>query len=61
MFSFRVAAAPRDIPRHDAKAAVRFIRKNAKRFGVDADKIAVWGEPWFHCSGLSLMGIIWTV
>ena len=31
---------------HNAKAAVRFVRKNAERFGVDAAHIAVWGEPW---------------
>ncbi|CAE7191139.1 pnbA, partial [Symbiodinium sp. KB8] len=29
---------------HNAKAAVRFVRKNAERFGVDAAHIAVWGE-----------------
>jgi|GEM_PF-697963 len=29
---------------HDAKAAVRFIRANAKRYQLDADKIVVWGN-----------------
>jgi acetyl esterase/lipase len=28
---------------HDAKAAIRFIRANAKKFELDADKIVVWG------------------
>lgn len=29
---------------HDAKAAVRFIASHAKAFGVDASRIAAWGE-----------------
>lgn len=28
---------------HDAKAAIRFIRANAKKYRLDADKIVVWG------------------
>jgi acetyl esterase/lipase len=27
----------------DAKAAVRFLRANAKRFGINPDRIAIWG------------------
>ena len=29
---------------HDCKAALRFVRANAGRYGLDADKIAVWGS-----------------
>lgn len=29
---------------HDCKAAVRFLRKNAKRFGLDPRKFGVWGS-----------------
>jgi acetyl esterase/lipase len=29
---------------HDSKAAIRWIRANAARFGVDADRIGVWGR-----------------
>ncbi len=29
---------------HDAKAAIRFIRANADRFELDAEKIVVWGN-----------------
>jgi acetyl esterase/lipase len=28
----------------DIKAAVRYLRANAKKYGIDTDKIAVWGE-----------------
>jgi acetyl esterase/lipase len=28
----------------DIKAAVRFLRANAKKYGIDSGKIAVWGE-----------------
>lgn len=28
---------------HDAKAAIRFLRANAKQYQLDADKIVVWG------------------
>ena len=37
-----VATFPAQI--HDAKAAVRFLRANAKRFGLDPDHFGVWGE-----------------
>ncbi len=33
---------------HDAKCAVRFLRANCSRFGIDPDRIAVWGES---CGG----------
>lgn len=29
---------------HDCKAAIRWIRANAKMYGVDPEKIAVWGS-----------------
>ena len=29
---------------HDCKAAVRFLRKNAQRFGLDPEKFGVWGS-----------------
>ena len=29
---------------HDAKAAVRFIARHAEEYGVDATRIAAWGE-----------------
>lgn len=29
---------------HDLKAAIRFLRANAKKYGYRADKIAVWGS-----------------
>ncbi len=29
---------------HDVKAAIRFIRANAKRYNLNPDKIAVWGS-----------------
>lgn len=29
---------------HDCKAAIRWIRANAKKYGVDPEKIAVWGS-----------------
>jgi acetyl esterase/lipase len=28
----------------DIKAAIRYLRANAKKYGIDADNIAVWGE-----------------
>jgi acetyl esterase/lipase len=28
---------------HDAKAAVRFLRGNAARYGIDPDRVAAWG------------------
>ena len=33
---------------HDSKCAVRFLRANASRFGIDPDRIGVWGES---CGG----------
>lgn len=32
----------------ECKCAVRYLRKNAERFGIDPDKIGVWGES---CGG----------
>lgn len=29
---------------HDCKSAVRFLRKNAKRYGIDPNRIGVWGS-----------------
>ena len=29
---------------HDCKAAIRWIRANAKRYGLDSDRIGVWGN-----------------
>ena len=29
---------------HDIKAAIRFLRANAKKYGFDADKIIIWGS-----------------
>ncbi|HEY9786405.1 MAG TPA: alpha/beta hydrolase [Candidatus Obscuribacterales bacterium] len=29
---------------HDLKAAIRFLRANAKRFGIDPNRIGVWGS-----------------
>ena len=29
---------------HDCKAAIRYLRKNARSFGIDPDKIGVWGS-----------------
>jgi acetyl esterase/lipase len=29
---------------HDAKAAIRWVRANARRYGLDADRIGVWGR-----------------
>ncbi|MDB4792483.1 alpha/beta hydrolase [bacterium] len=29
---------------HDCKAALRFVRANAKKYGLDSDRIAVWGS-----------------
>jgi acetyl esterase/lipase len=31
------------MPLHDAKAAIRFIRANARKFRLDPEKIVVWG------------------
>ena len=44
---------------HNAKAAVRFVRKNAERFGVDAAHIAVWGSlgPWNSVGRGLLLGV----
>jgi acetyl esterase/lipase len=28
---------------HDCKAAIRWLRANAKKYGIDADRFAVWG------------------
>jgi acetyl esterase/lipase len=36
--------APFPAQLHDAKAAVRYLRRFAHVFGVDADRIGVWGE-----------------
>lgn len=30
-------------PLHDSKAAIRWLRANAKHYGIDPDRIAVWG------------------
>ena len=32
----------------DSKCAVRFLRTHAKQFGIEPDRIAVWGES---CGG----------
>ena len=37
-----------------AKAAVRYERANAKRHGVDADKIAMFGESAGACSAMAV-------
>lgn len=29
---------------HDCKAAIRFLRANAKQFNIDPNRIAIWGE-----------------
>jgi acetyl esterase/lipase len=36
--------APFPAQLHDAKAAIRYVRMYADRLGIDADRIAVWGE-----------------
>ncbi|MFD0355384.1 alpha/beta hydrolase fold domain-containing protein [Streptomyces sp. NPDC127110] len=36
--------APFPAQLHDVKAAIRYVRKFAGAFGVDPDRIAVWGE-----------------
>ena len=38
----------------DTKAAVRYVRANAKRYGVDADKIAMFGESAGACSAMAV-------
>ena len=35
---------PWPIQMHDVKAAIRYLRKNAKQYGLDPDKIGVWGS-----------------
>lgn len=42
---------------HDCKAAIRFLRKNAKRFGIDPDRIAVCGPS----AGGHLAALVGTV
>jgi acetyl esterase/lipase len=37
-----VASWPAQI--HDCKAAIRFLRANAAKYGIDANKIGVWGS-----------------
>jgi acetyl esterase/lipase len=40
----------------DIKAAVRFLRKNAEEFGVDPDRIGVWGgSAGAHLAGMAAM------
>jgi acetyl esterase/lipase len=41
---------------HDVKAAVRFIRTNADRLGIDPDRIGVWG----HSAGGHLSALLGT-
>lgn len=36
--------APFPAQLHDVKAAIRYLRRFAGSFGIDADRIAVWGE-----------------
>jgi acetyl esterase/lipase len=36
--------APFPAQLHDAKAALRYVRKFADQFGIDPDRIGVWGE-----------------
>ncbi|MFJ7157393.1 alpha/beta hydrolase fold domain-containing protein [Streptomyces sp. NPDC101118] len=36
--------APFPAQLHDVKAAIRYVRKFADAFGIDPDRIAVWGE-----------------
>jgi acetyl esterase/lipase len=36
--------APFPAQLHDAKAALRYVREFADRFGIDPDRIGVWGE-----------------
>lgn len=38
----RQAAFPAQI--HDCKAAIRFLRANAERYGVDPDRVGAWGS-----------------
>ncbi len=43
--NYRLAQeAPWPAAIEDVKAAVRFLRANAVRFGIDADRFALWGE-----------------
>lgn len=32
------------VPMHDCQEAVKFLRANCARFGIDPDRIALWGE-----------------
>lgn len=48
--------APFPAQMHDIKAAIRFLRANASRFGYRADRIAVWG----HSSGGHLAALVGT-
>lgn len=41
---------------HDIKAAIRFLRANAERYGYDASRIAIWG----HSSGGHLAALVGT-
>lgn len=41
---YRVAPAEFPYPLLDARRAIRFVRKNAEKFGIDKDKIAVMGS-----------------
>ena len=31
-------------PLYDVKAAIRFLRENADQYGIDPDRIAIWGS-----------------
>ena len=48
--------APFPAQMHDIKAAIRFLRANAERYGYRADGIAVWG----HSSGGHLAALVGT-
>ena len=50
---YRVSPDRFPLPLLDARRAVRFVRKNAERFGIDPDKVAVMGSSaGGHLAGL---------